>query len=118
MQYIPLLAFFILIGGSTVGCATTSLEELTAEARECVTNTHSISDQGIVGDPTPEQKTACWADANKKLEMMAKREKQMEAEAAARCPGRLVAWCDTWGRCHCVSSAQSREALRRAGLYY
>ena len=112
---IPLLFVLVTIGGSTVGCASSSLEELTAEAKECVDQSTNLA--GVVG-ATPEQKTACWADANKKLEMMAKREKQIEAEAAARCPGRLVAWCDTWGRCQCVSSAQSREALRRMGLYY
>ena len=115
MQYIPLLAFFILIGGSTVGCATTSLEELTAEAKECVKQSTNLA--GVVG-ATDEQKTLCWADANKKLEMMAKREKRIEAEAAARCPGRLVAWCDRWGRCQCISPGVAREALRRMGVYY
>ena len=108
MRFIPLL--FVLLTIGTVGCATTSLEELTAEAKECVTNTHSISDQGIVGDPTPEQRTACWADANKKLESMAKWEKRQEERKGPDCGKGLVAWC-TWTGCRCVTNAAVRRAL-------
>ncbi|HEB29142.1 MAG TPA: hypothetical protein ENI05_15560, partial [Porticoccus sp.] len=99
MRFIPLL--FVLLTIGTVGCATTSLEELTAEAKECVTNTHSVSDQGIVGDPTPEQKTACWADANKKLESMARQEKMREERQGPSCGKGWVAWCD-WKGCVCI----------------
>ena len=111
MKYIPLL--FVLLTIGTVGCAANSLEELMVEAKECVDQSTNLA--GVIG-ASDEQRTACWADANKKLEMMAKREKQMEEEAAGRCPGRLVAWCD-WKGCRCVSPGAVRDAFRRAGYY-
>ena len=114
MQYIPLLVVCITIGGSTVGCATTSLEELTAEAKECVKQSTNLA--GVVG-ATKEQRTACWADANKKLESMARREKELEAEAAGRCPRGTVKWGDDWHGYKCITRSQVREKLRRAGHY-
>jgi len=77
--YIPLL--FVLL--TTSSCATNSLEELMVEAKECVTNTHSVSVQGVVGDPTSEQKTACWASYNEKIEIVYERSERKRAEKEA-----------------------------------
>ena len=112
MQHIPLLFVLVMIGGSTVGCASTSLEELTAEAKVCVKQSTNLA--GVVG-ASDEQRTSCWADANKKLEMMAKREKELEAEAAGRCPRGTVQWGDDWHGYKCISNYDSREKLRRMG---
>ncbi len=72
--YIPLL--FVLITISTVGCAT-SLEELTAEAKECVA--HSTNEQGVIG-ATPEQRTKCWAAYNEQTEIRFERSERKRKE--------------------------------------
>jgi hypothetical protein len=45
-----------------VGCAA-PMEQLISEAKECVATA-----PGIVGEPTDEQRTACWAEVNKREE--------------------------------------------------
>ncbi len=112
MQHIPLLVVCITIGGSTLGCATTSLEELTAEAMECVDQSTNLA--GVIG-ASKEQRTACWADANEKIESMAKAEKMREERKGASCGPRLIAWCD-WKGGVCISSRQMDDIFRRAGM--
>ena len=77
MKYIPLLFVILTIG--TVGCATSSLEELTAEAKECVDTSTNLA--GVIG-ATSEQRTACWAAYNekteKRFEMSERRRKEDE----------------------------------------
>ena len=110
MQYIPLLVVLLTIG--TVGCAT-SLEELTAEAKVCVDQSTNLA--GVIG-ASKEQKTACWAGANEKLESMAKAEKRREERKGPTCGDGLVAWCD-WKGCVCISRSQMQDIFRRAGIY-
>ena len=112
--HIPLLFVLVTIGGSTVGCATSSIEELTAEAKKCVDT--SINELGVIG-ASDEQRTACWVPVNKKIEAQAKWEKRQQERRGASCGNGLLAWCDTWGRCQCVSQEKVRETLRRVGLY-
>jgi len=76
MYYTPLL--FVLLAISTVGCATSSIEELTAEARECVDQ--SANEHGVIG-ASKEQRLACWAAYNEKTEIDFKRSERKRKEA-------------------------------------
>ena len=67
MQHIPLLFVLVTIGGSTVSCSTTSIDELMIEAKECVD--HSTNELGVIG-ASPEQRTACWDAYNEKTEVL------------------------------------------------
>ena len=84
MKNILILSITLLIGGAS-GCAT-SLDVLTAEAKQC----------------DIEQRTDCWIDVNKRLRAIAKR----EAEKAAKCSRGTIGWCERRGmrdrRCSCV----------------
>ena len=112
MKYIPLL--FVLLTIGTVGCATSSIEELTAEAKECVDTSTNLA--GVIG-ATSEQRTVCWADANKKLESMAKRAKELEEMEAGKCPLGTTKWCTKRGigpeSCSCVSNWEARRVFER-----
>jgi len=77
MQHIPLLVAYIALGGSTVGCATSSIEELTAEAKECVDQ--SVNELGVIG-ASPEQRIACWAAYNTKTEILFERSERKRKE--------------------------------------
>ncbi len=103
MKHIPVI-FAVLLAG----CATTSLEELKTEARECVDR--STNEMGVIG-ASAEQRTACWVGVNEKLDVIAKREEEREAEKS-KCGGRLVEWCD-WTGCRCVTRESARRTLGR-----
>jgi len=77
MQHIPLLVVCITMGGSTVGCATQSLEELSAEAKVCVAQ--STNELGVIG-ASKEQKRACWVAYNEKIEIAYEREERKRAD--------------------------------------
>ena len=49
--YIPL---FIVLAIGGIGCASSSIEELTAEAKECVD--HSTNELGVIG-ATPDKRS-------------------------------------------------------------
>jgi hypothetical protein len=59
MKYIPLL--FVLLAGCAV-----PMDELIKEAKECVD--HSTNEMGIIG-ASDEQRMACWADVNIRLDV-------------------------------------------------
>ena len=114
MKHIPLLLSVILL----TGCATTSLEERTEEARECVKQaaiTNSIqSDSGIVTAATAEQRANCWVDVNKRLEAQAKSEETRKAIRQC-CTDRFGK--PIMGRCKCISREEVQEIFKRAGRY-
>jgi len=95
-----------------VSCAA-PMEELIEKAKECVTNTHSISVQGIVSDPTDEQTKACWADVNKLAEAQEKREEKRKQSVS--CPMGEVRTCRVYSRndkiCGCVRRSEVRDVL-------
>jgi len=108
VNILPLLATI-----SLTGCAT-SIEELMVDAEECVDDTRNVSVQGIVTKPSDDQKQACWADVNERLELEMKREKQRSEEAVGTCPNGRVMVCDmSWGdkRCGCMDSWRVRQML-------
>jgi len=112
VQQFALLAVCITIGGSTVGCAA-SIEELTAEARECVDQSTNLS--GVI-EATEEQRTVCWKPVNDKIEALAKAEKRRKERRGPSCGNGLVAWGNDWDGYACITHAQVRENLRRMGL--
>ena len=65
-----LVIFAVLLAG----CATTNLEKLSANAKECVNQSaiaNSVqSKSGIVVDATKEQRTECWAAWNARSEWL------------------------------------------------
>ena len=110
MKYIPLLFVLVTIGGCAI-----SIEELMIEAKECVD--HSTNELGVIG-ATPEQRTTCWVPVNEKLELIAKREAELEAAEASKCPRGTTKWCKTRGRigpqsCTCMRNENSRRKLER-----
>jgi len=109
MQHIPLLVVCITMGGSAVGCAS-NMTELVSKARECVDK--STNDMGVIG-ASEEQRTACWAAVNKKLESQAKWKKRQQEKKGPSCGKGLVAWCD-WTGCRCVTTNAVREVFRRS----
>ena len=119
MKHIPLLLSVIFL----TGCATTSLEERTEEARNCVKQKgieNSVqSTSGLVVEATQEQRDRCWLSVNKKLDAITKREKQREAAEAAKCPRGTTKWCNKRGagseRCGCARNEDVRRALDRLG---
>ena len=82
------------------------------EAKECVD--HSTNELGVIG-ATSEQRTVCWAKANKKLKSMAKREAELEAAEAGKCPRGTTKWCTKRSarseRCSCARNEDVRRTL-------
>jgi len=76
--------FFCLFVICLAGCAVPE-EQLRAEAKECVNRAFSVSEKGVIGDPTDEQTTACWAPYNKRADQLEKirERKRKEREQAA-----------------------------------
>ena len=112
--YIPL--FIVLaVGGSTVGCAT-STNDLHAEAMGCGKEL-VIEPNGIVRKPTEQEKAdqcvPAWKAYNKRLESNAKAEerKKLASQCCIKPNGKPII------RCKCISGPELREALRRAGYY-
>ena len=109
-----LLIFAALVLEGSMGCAA-STETLIAEAEECVAHA-----PGIVGQPSDEQRKACWADVNKRLDVEAERDAKRLAEEANRCPKGMVRLCQHWdcqGRNakssgQCISSRELDRILR------
>ncbi len=113
MKHIPLLLSVILL----TGCAA-SLTERTEEARECVKQRgieNAVqSDSGLVMEATQEQRNGCWLSVNRKLAAIAKREAELEAAEAGKCPRGTTKWCSVRikdERCSCVSNWEIRRAL-------
>ncbi|KKK81611.1 hypothetical protein LCGC14_2811710 [marine sediment metagenome] len=110
------LLLFVLVTIGTVGCVSSQerIIELSAEAKECVDTSTNLA--GVIG-ATSEQRTVCWADANKKLESMAKRAKELEEMEAAKCPRGTTKWCTKRGigpeSCSCVSNWEARRVFER-----
>lgn len=100
MDTLPLI---LVIG--VVGCSA-STEEMIAEAKECVAHA-----PGIVGQATEEQREACWAAVNKRIEMKAKK---AEKERSGRCAPGYTKWCVNHN-CGCITDSEMREALRGLG---
>jgi len=94
MNILPLLVLGL------AGCAAPT-EQLIQEANECVDN--FISPQGVMGKPTNEDKKACWADVNSRLEAEANRKTK---QISSTCPTGSVKWCRVYSsrdkRCACV----------------
>lgn len=112
MQYILLLCVMTL-----TGCASVPLEQLTAEARECVKNKaiENSLEGGLVVEATQEQHEYCWIPVNEKVEAMEKREKKRK-DNESPCGQRLINWCD-WTGCRCVTSGAVQDAMNRARRY-
>ena len=114
MKYIPLLLSVIFL----TGCAGTPTVELHKAAMGC-RGELVIEPNGIVRDPTAQEKSEqCkpfWDAYNKRLDALAKREAELEAAEAGRCPRGTTKWCKSRGpgpqRCSCVRNEDARRAL-------
>ena len=104
-----LLLFAILLAG----CAVVPTETLIQEAKECVATSHN--DKGVIG-ASSEQSTACWEKFNKHQDAVARREEREEKRKAESCRRGYVKFCNSWGRCGCMTDAVFRDWLRRNGL--
>ena len=119
MKYIPLL----LSGIFLTGCAA-STDQLHADAMGCGKEL-VVEPNGIVRTPTEQEKEdQCkpfWDAYNKRLESQAKREAELEAAEAGRCPRGTTKWCSVHMRdeqCSCISNWESRRMLERLGGGY
>ena len=120
MKYIPLL--FVLVAIGTVGCAT-STNDLHREAMGGCEKL-IVEPNGIVRKPTEQEKSdqcaSAWKAYNKRLESNAKREAELEAAEAGRCPRGTTKWCNAHMRtkkCSCIDDWEIRHMLERLGVY-
>ena len=98
---VPILVLF-------AGCAS-STEQLTTEAHECVTN--YVDERGVMGKPSDEARTACWAPVNKRLESIERREGRDMNEGSPKCHSGMVAVCN-WAGCGCMRRSEIQRILR------
>ena len=106
------LAFVIFLAG----CAA-SMDELIVEAKECVNNSYSVDERGVIGDPTDEQKTICWNAVNNRVETIEKRAHERALESQTRCPKGMVKVCRVWSvndrTCGCATRMEIGRVLGR-----
>ena len=112
MKHIPLLLSVIFL----TGCAA-STDQLHADAMGCGKEL-IIEPNGIGRTPMEQEKSEqCkpfWAAYNKRLESIAKREADLEAAEAGKCPRGMTKWCSVRfkdERCSCISNWELRRRL-------
>ena len=101
MNILPLLVLGL------AGCAAPT-EQFIQEATECVDN--YISPQGVMGKPTGQDRRACWADVNKRME--AEERRKARVERGVKCPPGSVQ-VKNRDRVGCMRNSELREIFRQ-----
>ncbi len=115
----PVLLLFMAVGAGW-GCAG-STQDLQRATKACGEQL-IVEPNGIVREPTAEEKSEqcapAWKAYNERLDAITKREAAAAAAAANACPFGTTKWCAKRGprdnRCSCVSNSEVRRELERA----